>query len=55
MSEAIQRAEHWWQAKEVLRVFPDGQATSEFLGWLSRIDSVGREVIAKQMLPQAEE
>lgn len=35
MSEAIQRAEHWWQAKEVLRVFPDGQATSEFLSWLS--------------------
>jgi len=49
MSEAIQRAEHWWQAKEVLRVFPDGQATSEFLGWLS-LYQLGRKRLLDTML-----
>ena len=36
MAEAISRAEHWWQATEVRRVFPDGQSVLDFLGWLSR-------------------
>lgn len=36
MREAIGRAEHWWQAAEVVRVFPDGQAVTDFLGWLAR-------------------
>ncbi len=36
MAEAISRAEHWWQAAEVVRVFPDGQAVSDFLAWLTR-------------------
>lgn len=49
MSEAIQRAEHWWQAKEVLRVFPDGQATSEFLSWLS-LYQLGRKRLLDTML-----
>lgn len=35
-AEAISRAEHWWQAAEVRRVFPDGQCVMDFLGWLSR-------------------
>jgi hypothetical protein len=32
MADAIGRAEHWWQAAEVVRVFPDGQAVTDFLG-----------------------
>jgi predicted nucleic acid-binding protein len=35
MADAIARAEHWWQAEEVVRVFPEGRAVSDFLGWLS--------------------
>lgn len=36
MSEAIARAEHWWQASEVVRIFPDGNAVENFLTWLTR-------------------
>ena len=41
MSEALQRAEHWWQAAEVIRVFPDGPSVTEFLAWMNR-HSLGR-------------
>lgn len=33
---AIARAEHWWQASEVVRIFPDGNAVENFLIWLTR-------------------
>ena len=34
MAEVINRADHWWQAAEFVRVFPDGQAARGFLFWL---------------------
>ena len=49
MAEAIGRAEHWWQAAEVLRVFPDGQAVTDFLGWLSRY-RLGRKRLLDTLL-----
>ncbi len=49
MAEAIGRAEHWWQAEEVLRVFPDGPTTTDFLTWLSRYQ-LGRKRLLDTML-----
>jgi predicted nucleic acid-binding protein len=49
MAEAIGRAEHWWQAAEVVRVFPDGQAVTDFLGWLSR-HQLGRKRLLDTLL-----
>ena len=49
MTEAVGRAEHWWQAEEVVRVFPDGQAVTDFLGWLSR-HQLGRKRLLDTML-----
>jgi predicted nucleic acid-binding protein len=52
MAEAIGRAEHWWQAAEVLRVFPDGQAVTDFLAWLSRYQ-LGRKRLLDTLLAAA--
>jgi predicted nucleic acid-binding protein len=49
MAEAIGRAEFWWEATEVVRVFPDGQAVADFLGWLSR-HQLGRKRLLDTML-----
>ena len=49
MSEALQRAEHWWQAAEVIRVFPDGPSVTEFLAWMSR-HALGRKRLLDTML-----
>jgi predicted nucleic acid-binding protein len=49
MAEAIARAEHWWQATEVRRVFPEGQATGNFLDWLSR-HRLGRKRLLDTLL-----
>jgi predicted nucleic acid-binding protein len=49
MAEAITRAEHWWQAAEVVRVFPDGQAVADFLGWLTR-HQLGRKRLLDTLL-----
>ena len=49
MAEAISRAEHWWQAEEVVRVFPDGQAVSDFLRWLTR-HQLGRKRLLDTLL-----
>lgn len=35
MTDATTRAEHWWHAQEVVRVFPDGPAVKNFLTWLA--------------------
>jgi len=34
ITDAISHAENWWQAGEVIRVFPDGNAVSNFFAWL---------------------
>lgn len=49
MSEAIRRAEHWWQASEVVRVFPDGPAIGNFTSWLARY-RLGRKRLLDTML-----
>jgi predicted nucleic acid-binding protein len=49
MSEALSRAEHWWQAAEVVRVFPDGQTVSDFFAWVTR-HQLGRKRLLDTML-----
>ncbi|NQX00769.1 hypothetical protein HQ447_08915 [bacterium] len=49
IGEAISRAEHWWQAAEVLRVFPNGSCVMDFLGWLSRYQ-LGRKRLLDTLL-----
>lgn len=34
VAQAIERAEVWWNATEVLHVFPTAESTLLFLGWL---------------------
>ena len=33
-TDAISRAEQWWQAAEVVRVVPDGNSVADFFAWL---------------------
>lgn len=49
MADAIRRAEDWWQAAEVVRVFPDGEAVADFLAWLSR-HGLGRKRLLDTLL-----
>ena len=49
MAEAISRAEHWWQAVEVVRVFPDGPAVRDFFVWLTRYQ-LGRKRLLDTMV-----
>lgn len=49
MGEAIHRAEHWWHAVEVVRVFPDGPAGGNFLSWLARY-RLGRKRLLDTLL-----
>ena len=49
MAEAIQRATHWWQAAEVVRVFPNGEAATDFLSWL-QVHGLGRKRLLEQRL-----
>lgn len=49
MSAAIARAEHWWQAREVTRVFPDDQAVTSFLTWLANYQ-IGRKRLLDTLL-----
>ena len=49
MTEALQRAEHWWQAVEVVRVFPEGQTVTDFLTWMKR-HQLGRKRLLDTML-----
>jgi predicted nucleic acid-binding protein len=49
MDEAIARAEHWWNAAEVVRVFPDAQGVTNFLAWLMRYQ-LGRKRLLDTLL-----
>jgi predicted nucleic acid-binding protein len=49
MDEAIRRATHWWQAAEVVRVFPNGESASDFLACLQR-HSLGRKRLLDTLL-----
>lgn len=49
MADAINRAEQWWQAAEVIHVFPGGRTVAEFVGWL-RHHRLGRKRLLDTML-----
>ena len=49
MTSAIQIAEQWWTAKEVLQVFPDDAAGRQFLVWLRQF-SLGRKRLLDTLL-----
>ena len=49
VTDAISRAENWWQAEEVIRVFPDGNAVSDFFAWL-RHHQLGRKRLLDTLL-----
>lgn len=49
VTDAISRAENWRQAAEVVRVFPDGSAVSDFFAWL-RQHQLGRKRLLDTLL-----
>lgn len=49
IAEAIRSAQHWWQAAEVVRIFPNDHAVSNFFVWLSR-HQLGRKRLLDTML-----
>lgn len=49
LAEAIRRAEHWWQAAEVVRVFPEGASVADFFTWLTR-HQLGRKRLLDTLL-----
>jgi predicted nucleic acid-binding protein len=52
MDDALSRAEHWWQAKEVVRLYPDGDTVSTWISWL-RDHRLGRKRLLYTMLAAA--
>lgn len=49
ISAAIQLADQWWTASEVVQAFPDGDATKQFLIWLKQ-HSLGRKRLLDTLL-----
>ena len=49
LAQAIERAEMWWNATEVLHVFPTAESTLLFLGWLEE-HKLGRKRLLDTML-----
>lgn len=49
MIEAVTRAEHWWQAAEVRRIFSSGESVTDFLSWLSKYQ-LGRKRLLDTLL-----
>ena len=49
MEEALARAEHWWQAREVFRIYPAGETVTTWIGWL-RDYRLGRKRLLDTML-----
>ena len=49
MRDAVNRAEHWWEAKEVIRVMPEGRSLSHFFEWLHR-HQIGRKRLLDTLL-----
>ena len=47
--QAIARAETWWNAAEVVHVFPTAESTLLFLGWLEKHE-LGRKRLLDTML-----
>lgn len=36
VTQAVARAQAWWQAREVVQVFPDSASTSQFMAWIQQ-------------------
>ena len=49
VEEATARAKHWWQATEVIRIYPAGEAAGTFLNWL-RDYRLGRKRLLDTLL-----
>lgn len=49
VSEAIAKTEEWWNASEVVRVFPNDHAVSQFLRW-HRSHRIGRKRLQDTLL-----
>jgi predicted nucleic acid-binding protein len=49
MEQAIERADVWWNAAEVVHVFPTAESTLLFLGWLDEF-KLGRKRLLDTML-----
>ena len=49
VTDPISRAEQWWQAPEVVRVFPDGNSVPDFLAWLRQLQ-LGRKRLLDTLL-----
>ncbi len=49
MTDAITRAELWWQSEEVIRVFPDEHGVTDFFAWL-RQHQLGRKRLLDTLL-----
>jgi predicted nucleic acid-binding protein len=49
MEQAIERAEIWWNAAEVVHIFPTAESTLLFLGWLDE-HKLGRKRLLDTML-----
>ena len=49
ITSAIQLAEQWWTAQEVVPVFPGGDATRQFLSWLLQF-RLGRKRLLDTLL-----
>jgi predicted nucleic acid-binding protein len=52
MSEALTRAEDWWNAAEVVRVFPSSTGMADFFQWMRQYQ-LGRKRILDTMLAAA--
>jgi len=52
MDDALARAETWWQAREVLRIYPDGEAVPTWFQWLRKY-KLGRKRLLDTMLAAA--
>jgi predicted nucleic acid-binding protein len=49
LEQAIRRAEIWWNAAEVVQIFPTAESTRLFLGWLEE-HKLGRKRLLDTML-----
>lgn len=49
LQEATSRAEFWWQAREVVRLYPNARATTQFFNWI-RQHRLGRKRLLDTLL-----
>jgi predicted nucleic acid-binding protein len=49
IEDALARAEHWWQAREVFRIYPEGDSVTTWIEWL-RDHRLGRKRLLDTLL-----